>query len=264
MPDFLDVLARDAKETIRSGYYQVPTQTRTAPISLKKAILKSKTVPVITEIKAASPSAGVIRTNVKAADVARAMERGGAVGISVLTEPTHFHGSLHSLVEARKAVKLPILMKDIILSPVQVEAASKVGANAVLLIQALFNRKHSECSIKEMIAEAHSRNLEVLLETHNEDEFRFAVETDADLVGINNRDLGTLKVDLNVTKQILENNNAKEKFVVSESGVNTLADLRFLHACGANAILIGSAIMQAGNVEEKVKEFVQSLCAQLE
>ena len=102
------------------------------------------------------------------------------------------------------------------------------------------------------------------METHNEDEFRFAVETDADLVGINNRDLGTLKVDLNVTKQILENNNAKEKFVVSESGVNTLADLRFLHACGANAILIGSAIMQAGNVEEKVKEFVQSLCAQLE
>jgi indole-3-glycerol phosphate synthase len=144
MLDFLDVLARDAKETIRSGYYQVPTQTRTAPISLKKAILKSKTVPVIAEIKAASPSAGVIRTNVKAAGVARAMERGGAVGISVLTEPTHFQGSLTSLAEARKAVKLPILMKDIILSPVQVEVAPKVGANAVLLIQALLERKHCE------------------------------------------------------------------------------------------------------------------------
>jgi indole-3-glycerol phosphate synthase len=259
MLDFLDVLARDAKETIRSGYYQVPTQTRTAPISLKKAILKSKTVPVIAEIKAASPSAGVIRTNVKAAGVARAMERGGAVGISVLTEPTHFQGSLTSLAEARKAVKLPILMKDIILSPVQVEVAPKVGANAVLLIQALFERKHCECGIKEMIAEAHSRNLEVLLETHNEDEFRFAVETDADLVGINNRDLGTLKVDLNVTKHILENNDAKGKIVVGESGVITLADLCFLRACGANAVLIGSAMMQAGNVEAKVKEFVQNL-----
>jgi indole-3-glycerol phosphate synthase len=259
MADFLDVLARHAKEAIRRGYYEVPTQTRTAPISLKKAILKSKNAPVITEIKAASPSAGVIRKNVKAAELARAMEKGGAVGISVLTEPTHFQGSLHSLAEARKAVKLPILMKDIILSPVQVEAASKVGANAILLIQTLFDREQCECNIKEMITEAHSRNLEVLLETHNEDEFRFAVETDADLVGINNRDLGTLKVDLNVTKRILENNDAKRKIVVSESGVNTLADLRFLRACGANAVLIGSAIMRAGNVEAKVKEFVHAL-----
>jgi indole-3-glycerol phosphate synthase len=259
MPDFLDVLARDAKETIRKGYYEVPTQAGAVPISLKKAILESKAVPVITEIKAGSPSAGVIRKNVKAAELAGAMEKGGAVGISVLTEPTHFHGSFHSLVEARKAVKLPILMKDIILSPVQVEAASKVGANAILLIQALFDRKHSKSSIKEMIAEAHSRKLEVLLETHNEDEFCFAVGTNADLVGINNRDLGTLKVDLNVTKRILENNNTKGKIVVSESGVNTLADLRFLRACSANAVLIGSAIMLSSNVAGKVKEFVQSL-----
>jgi len=259
MPDFLDVLARDAKETIRRGYYEVPTQMRTAPVSFKKAITRSKTVPVITEIKAASPSAGVIRKNFEAAELARAMEKGEAAGISVLTEPTHFQGSLKSLVEARKAVKLPVLMKDILLSPVQVEAASKVGANDGLLIQALFDRKHSGCSIEEMIAEAHSRNLEVLLETHNEDEFRFAVETDADLVGINNRDLGTLKADLNVTKRILENNNTKGKIVVSESGVSTSADLRFLRACGANAVLIGSAIMLSGNVEGKVKEFVHAL-----
>ena len=258
MPDFLDVLARDAKETIRRGYYKVPTQVKTVPTSLKEAIVKSQNAAVITEIKAVSPSAGVIRKNFEAAELARAMGKGGAAGISVLTEPTHFQGSLNSLAEARKAVKLPILMKDIILSPVQVEAASKVGANAVLLIQALFDRKQSECSIKEMIAEAHSRNLEVLLETHNEDEFRFAVETDADLVGINNRDLGTLKVDLNVTKRILENNNTKRKIVVSESGISTSADLRFLRACGANAVLIGSAIMQAINVEGKVKEFVHA------
>jgi indole-3-glycerol phosphate synthase len=259
MPDFLDVLACDAKETIRKGYYEVPTRTRAASISLKKAIVESKTAPVITEIKAASPSAGVIRKNVEAAELAKAMEKGGAVGISVLTEPTHFHGSLNSLFEARRAVKLPILMKDIILSPLQVDSASKVGANAVLLIQALFDRKHSEYGINEMISVAHSKNLEVLLEAHNEDEFRFAVDTDADLVGINNRDLGTLKVDLDVTRQILEKNDAKNKIIVSESGVNTPADIRFLRACGAHACLIGSAIMLSGNVEEKVKEFVQSL-----
>jgi indole-3-glycerol phosphate synthase len=258
MADFLDVLARDAKETLRKGYYEVSTQPATTHISLKKAI-ESKTVPVITEIKAASPSAGTIRKNLEAAELAKAMEKGGAVGISVLTEPTHFQGSLNSLAEARQAVKLPILMKDIILSRAQIEAASKVGANAVLLIQTLFDRGHCECSVKEMIMEAHSKNLEVLLETHNEDEFRVAVDTDADLVGINNRDLGTLKVDLNVTKRILKNNDTKRKIIVSESGINTPEDIRFLHACGAHAFLIGSAIMRAGNVEEKVKEFVQTL-----
>jgi indole-3-glycerol phosphate synthase len=259
MADFLDVLAREAKETINKGYYEAPTQTATAHISLKKAILESKTAPVITEIKAASPSAGIIRKNLEAAKIARAMEKGGAIGISVLTEPKHFKGSLNSLVEARKAVKLPILMTDIILSPAQLNTASKVGANAVLLIQALFERGHGECSIKEMITEAHSKNLEVLLETHNDDEFRFAVDTDADLIGINNRDLETLKVDLHVTRRILKNNDAKSKIIVTESGINTLADLRFLRACGTHAFLIGSAIMRAGNVEEKVKEFVQAV-----
>jgi indole-3-glycerol phosphate synthase len=109
-----------------------------------------------------------------------------------------------------------------------------------------------------MVATAHSKNLEVLLETHNENEFHSAVGSDADLIGINNRDLGTLKVDLNVTRRILKNSNAKGKIVVSESGINTLADLRFLRECGAHAFLIGSAIMLSSNVEEKVKEFVHA------
>jgi indole-3-glycerol phosphate synthase len=259
MADFLDVLAQDAKKTIRRGYYETPVEATSAHTSLKRAILESKTAPVITEIKAASPSAGIIRKNVKAAELARAMERGGAVGLSVLTEPTHFNGSLNSLIAARKAVNLPILMKDIILHPVQLEATSKVGGNAVLLIQALFGRGYCEGTVQEMINLAHSRNLEVLLETHNEIEFRSAVATDADLIGINNRNLGTLKVDLNVTKQILQNNDAKGKVVISESGVNTPADIRFLHACGARAFLVGSAVMRSGNVEEKVKELVQAL-----
>ncbi|HLE74601.1 MAG TPA: indole-3-glycerol-phosphate synthase [Candidatus Bathyarchaeia archaeon] len=259
MADFLDALARDAKETINKGYYKVPAQNTTAHISLKKAIIESKTVPVIAEIKAASPSAGTIRKNLEAENLARAMEKGGAVGISVLTEPKHFKGSLNSLASARKAVKLPILMKDIIISPAQLEAASKVGANAALLIQALFDRGYCECDANEMIRKAHSKNLEVLLETHSEGEFRSAVNSDADMIGINNRDLGTLKVNLDVTRRILKNSDANGKIVVSESGINTLADLHFLRECGAHAFLIGSAIMLADNVEEKVKEFVQAL-----
>jgi indole-3-glycerol phosphate synthase len=258
MPDFLDTLAQSAKETIDSGYYEAVIAPVTSQISLKKALLKTKNAPVITEIKAASPSAGTIRKNVIASSIAESMQKGGAVGISVLTEPKHFHGSLRSLVEARKAVNLPILMKDIILSPFQLEIASKAGANVVLLIAALFDRRYCNCSIHEMIARAHSEGLEVLLEAHTAEEFRSAVRTHADLVGINNRNLATLKVDLNVTKRILERNSAEGKIVVSESGIYTPADLCFLRDCGANAFLIGSAVMLADNVEAKVKEFVSA------
>jgi indole-3-glycerol phosphate synthase len=255
MADFLDTLAQSARATIDSGYYEAGNAAVTYSISLKQAILEAKNAAVITEIKAASPSAGTIRKNVDAGSLAASMEKGGAVGLSVLTEPKHFHGSMRSLVE----VKLPILMKDIILSPVQLEAASKAGANVALLIEALFDRGYCEGSVHEMIARAHSQGLEVLLEAHTAEEFRSAVRTHADLVGINNRNLATLKVDLNVTKEILERNRAEGKVVVSESGVNTAADLRFLRDCGAQAFLIGSAVMLASNVEEKVREFVSAL-----
>jgi indole-3-glycerol phosphate synthase len=259
MADFLDTLAQSAKDTISSGYYEALKETIVSNISLKKAILKTKNVPVITEIKVASPSAGTIRKNVDASLIAENMKKGGAVSISVLTEPKYFNGSLRSLVEARKAVKLPILMKDIILSPVQVEAAAKAGANAVLLIEALFDRGCCECNVHEMIARAHAQGLEVLLEAHTAEEFRSAVGTHADLVGINNRDLATLKVNLEVTKRILERNGAEGKIVVSESGINTPADVRFLRDSGAHAFLIGSAVMLSDDVEKKVREFVSAL-----
>ncbi|HDQ06093.1 MAG TPA: indole-3-glycerol-phosphate synthase [Candidatus Bathyarchaeota archaeon] len=256
MPDFLDTLARDAKQTVTEGYYKVSDQHKFSPVSLRKAITENRRNAVITEVKAASPSRGTIKTNFDPERVAVAMEKGGATGISVLTEPKHFGGSLSYLTKIRKATKLPILMKDIIISPIQLEAASRIGADAVLLIEALFERECCELSLDEMISEAHARNLEVLLETHNEDEFQSAIETDADLVGINNRDLRTLEVDIRVTERILKKYDNHEKVVVSESGVMTLSDLLFLRGCGAQAFLIGSAIMMAGNIEEKVKEFV--------
>ena len=253
-----DVLARVAQITIESEYYDAVKPIVTKHISLRQAILDCPATPVITEIKSASPSAGVIRENVKVAEIAKAMRRGGATALSVLTEPKQFNGSLEALIQARTAVKLPILMKDIILSPIQIHAASKIGANAVLLIQALFDRGYSEKSLTEMIAGAHVLGLEVLLETHTEKEFRSAVQTDADLIGINNRNLGTLKVNLNVTKNILSKNSSNGKLVVSESGINTQADIRFLGASGARAFLVGSAIMSSDDVEEKVREFVNA------
>ena len=260
MADFLDTLAQSARETIDSGYYETLNATPfTSCISLKQAIQETKNAPVITEIKVASPSAGIIREHIQASLIAESMEKGGAVGLSILTEPKYFHGSLHSLVEARRVVQLPILMKDIILSIAQLDAASKAGANAALLIEALFDRGYCDCSVHEMIAHAHSRALEVLLETHTAEEFRYAVRTNADLVGINNRNLATLQVDLNVTKEILERNEAEGKVVVSESGINTAADIVFLRSCGAQAFLVGSAIMSVDNIKETIREFVSAL-----
>lgn len=259
MADFLDTLAQSAKETINSGYYEALTETVTSHISLKKAIQEAKNAPIITEIKAASPSSGTIRENVEAQCIAKSMEKGGAIGISVLTEPRYFNGSLLSLVQARRTVKLPILMKDMVINPIQLEVASKLGANVALLILALFDRGYCECSLSNMITTAHSKDLEILLETHTEAEFRVAVRTQADLIGINNRDLKTLKVDLDVTKRILERNDAEGQVIVSESGISTPADLRFLHECGAQAFLVGSAVMLASNIEGKVKEFVSAL-----
>jgi indole-3-glycerol phosphate synthase len=256
MPDFLDTLARDAKQTVNEGYYKVSTQNTFSPVSLRKAIIESKKNAVITEVKAASPSRGTIKTNLDPEKAAKAMEKGGATGISVLTEPKHFSGSLSYLTKVREAIELPVLMKDIILNPIQLEAASRIGANAVLLIEALFERKYCERSLEEMISQAHARNLEVLLEIHSESEFQSAIETDADLVGINNRDLRTLKVDIGITERILKRCVTRGKIVVSESGVMTPSDLLFLRGCGAQAFLIGSSLMMADNIEKKVKEFV--------
>src|SRR5208283_4377665 len=250
--------ARVAQITIEDEYYDAAKPAESLHLSLRKAILECQAVPVIAEIKSASPSAGMIRSNVDSGEVAKAMQAGGAVALSVLTEPKQFNGSLEALAAAREAVKRPILMKDIILSPIQIHAASKMGANAVLLIKALFDRGYCEKTLEEMIAGAHVLGLEVLLETHTEAEFCSAVKTGADLVGINNRNLGTLKVDLNVTKKILSKNEANGKLVISESGIKTPTDIRFLSESGACAFLIGSAIMSTGDVEAKVREFVNA------
>lgn len=263
MPDFLDTLAQDAKATVASGYYTSPRKAHIVEVSLKTAIsaaiAQGKSAPIITEVKAASPSAGTLRENLDVEKIAAAMAKGGAVGISVLTEPKHFNGSFSNLSKVRETVKLPVLMKDIVINTLQLSAASRTGANAVLLIQALFDRGYCTQGVEAMIADAHARHLEVLLEVHNEDEFRRALNSNADLVGINNRDLGTLKIDLNVTRRILQNNPPKGKIVVSESGIYTASDVRFLRECGAHAFLVGSAIMQSSNVEEKVRELSQSL-----
>jgi len=256
MSDFYDTLGFDAQITINSGYYDHIKPAPRLHLSLKEAILKCNKAPVISEIKLASPSLGIIRENRDLAGIAKAMERGGAVAISVLTEPRHFKGSLDTLSEVRRAVRLPLLMKDIILSPVQVTASVGMGADAVLLIKTLYDRGYGEVDLDAMIEQVHMRGLEVLLEVHTEEEFQAAKQTRADLIGINNRNLADLKIDLNTTKKILQSNSFEDFIIVSESGISTPMDLQFLRQAGASAFLIGSSIMLMGNIEEKVMEFV--------
>ena len=256
MGDFLDILAADAKRTVAEGYYKVDCDARHSGLSLRRAIEEYPMNAVISEIKKASPSLGSIRTRIDPAFIALEMEAGGATGISVLTEPVHFKGELDSIQRVREAVKAPILMKDIIIDPEQVETASSTGADVILLIKALFDRDHSPYGLDEMIALAHEKGLEVLLETHTDQEFREALQSEADLIGINNRNLKTLEVDLGVTERILESHDSEDRVIVSESGVKTPQDLLRMKETGARAFLIGSALMQTDDIREAVRRFV--------
>jgi indole-3-glycerol phosphate synthase len=260
MADYLDVLARDARLRLTTCYYEGLSETwRGQRRSLKQSILKCTKVAVIAEIKPESPSSGILLKERDVGELAQDFALGGAVGISVLTEPAHFKGSLENLSLVRKHVNLPILMKDIVLDPVQIEAAARRGADCILLIQALHDRGHSAHEVETLIERAHSENLEVLLETHTVNEFSSALDSSADLVGINNRDLASLKVDLRTTPALLARFQTKSKVIVSESGIETPEDIRFLSKFGAQAFLVGTCLMKARDRRLKVEELVNSL-----
>ena len=261
MHDFLDILAENAKKTVESGYYKVEAVRRKVcgRYSLKESILKCKQNPIITEFKTSSPSQEIIAgKDVDVLGTVSAMKRGGAVGISVLTEPEYFKGSLLNFKLIRENASIPLLMKDFVVSQVQVDTAYKIGADIILLIQGLFDRNYCDSNIDETIKHVHSLGMEVLLEAHTEDEFRRALLSDADLIGINNRDLKTLNVDINVTRNILRKNNQHNHIIVSESGIVEPSHIRFLSDTGAKAFLVGTAVMSVSNVEEKVRELVEA------
>jgi indole-3-glycerol phosphate synthase len=259
MPDFLDRLAIDALDTIKSGYYEETIRIQdNEPISLKNSLMHSKGNPIIAEIKAASPSKGSIKKNINSIALAELMMKGGAAGLSVLTEPKHFNGSTTYVSDIRAAHSYPILMKDFILSVAQVKTARKLGASAILLISTLYNRGYGEIGLEETINIAHREGLEVLLETHSIEEFKTGLYTDADLIGINNRDLKTLKTDIKFTESILRQVEPVGKIVVSESGIKNASDIVFLRNCGAKAYLVGSSIMESDDPQAKVKELVNA------
>jgi indole-3-glycerol phosphate synthase len=206
-------------------------------------------VSVIAEHKRRSPSAGEIREGASVAEVVLAYERGGAAAISILTEGKHFGGSLDDLREARSASALPILRKDFIVDPYQLYESAAAGADAILLIVAALDAR----VLAELHAEARSQDLDVLVEVHDEEQLTCALEVlDADVIGINNRNLADFSVDIARTFELLSDIPAG-KTVVSESGFHAREQLDELERVGVDGVLIGESLMRAPDPEAALR-----------
>jgi indole-3-glycerol phosphate synthase len=199
---------------------------------------------LIAEHKRRSPSAGTIRDDVRLEDVVTAYERGGAAAISVLTETTSFGGSLDDLQRARAATTLPILRKDFIVDPYQVLEAVAAGADAILLIVAAL----APPDLASLHERAQTLGLAVLVEVHDARELETALDAGAEIIGINNRDLTTLQVDIG-TSLALAPRIPPGQTIVAESGFTTRAELDELAAGGVDAVLIGEALMRSADIE---------------
>jgi indole-3-glycerol phosphate synthase len=215
---------------------------------------KSGSVALIAEVKKASPSAGVICKDFDPVRIAKEYEAGGASCLSVLTDEKFFQGSLDYLRQIRAAVKLPLLRKDFIIDERQILEAIEWGADAILLIVAILD----DARLKRFHALAVEAGLAVLVEAHDEAELDRAVAIGAPLIGVNNRDLKTFKVDLATTERLAARLKRKAgvPLLVAESGIHTSADVRRLAKCGANAILVGESLIKQGNITAKTKELL--------
>ena len=251
-------LASKARARVKRGYYNSGGTANASPGSLVRAIHESRRTPVITEIKYASPSAGKIRESGNPVQIAKAMLSGGACAISVLTDPENFDGNLETLVTISRETRAPTIMKDIIVSPNQLQAGARAGAKAVVLISEVFSRKLSNVGLDSMILEANRLGLEVLVEANSASEFESLRRFRPDLYGINNRNLSTFQMDLSTTEKILAENVDMDRPVVSESGIESPSDIRRLKAAGARAFLVGTSIMKSPDIEGKVRELVSA------
>ncbi|HEY6673101.1 MAG TPA: indole-3-glycerol phosphate synthase TrpC [Solirubrobacterales bacterium] len=204
---------------------------------------------LIAEFKRRSPSAGEIRDGAAPAEIARAYEEGGAAALSILTDGPHFGGSLSDLREAREACELPVLQKDFIVDPYQLYEAAIAGADAVLLIVAALNQQ----DLAVLRTEAIGLDLDCVVEVHKERELEIALTVDAEVIGINNRDLDDFSVDVQTTFELITDVPAG-KTVVSESGIAERSTLEELERVGVDAVLIGEALMRADDPAAKVKE----------
>lgn len=242
---------------------EVEQKKRSLPVSaLKERIAQQKTLGfaaalggdrlrLIAEVKKASPSKGVLCPDFNPVELAKAFAQNGASAISILTEANHFHGSLEYLAAIREEVDIPLLRKDFIFDPYQVYESAAYGADALLLIAAILNQEQ----LQQLLALSHSLGLNCLVEVHNEKEVEKALLADAEIIGINNRDLNTFTVDINTTQR-LRPLIPEGRIVVSESGINNRNDIKKIREWGINSVLVGEALVTADNIPTKMKELL--------
>lgn len=223
-----------------------------APTRPFREALSRPGTSVIAEHKRRSPSAGTIREGVSLTEIVRAYERGGAAALSILTEEAHFGGSLADLAEARNASELPILRKDFTLDPYQLYEAKAHGADAVLLVVGALRPR----DLATLHSEARGLELDAIVEIHDEEELEVALEVDADVIGINNRNLEDFSVDLNRTFDLLVDVPAG-KTVVSESGISSRQQVDDLERVGVDAVLVGETLMRAPDPEVACRELAR-------
>lgn len=238
----------------KKAYYQnliknmKPKELRRYEV-FKKAISKPGGINLIAEIKKASPSAGLIREDFNAAKIAGIYVKNNAAAISVLTEDKYFLGKFSYLAKVSENCKVPVLMKDFILHEFQIYEGIFYGASAVLLIVAIL----SDDQLKGLIQVSHSLGLDCLVEAHDETEVELALKAGAEIIGINNRNLLDLKVDLSNCLKLIPQ-IPQGIIIVAESGLKTYEDVRRVQEAGAHAVLIGETFMRSPDIGAKIKE----------
>ena len=224
---------KDAPETVGSG----------------TVLKKDNRIKFIAEVKKASPSAGIIREDFNYINIAKEYEAGGASAISVLTDKEFFKGDIKYLSEIKETVRLPVLRKDFIIDPYQIYEARAAGADLVLLIARILTKEQIEI----FLSLSHKLGMECLVEVHDNDELEKVLETEAVIIGINNRNLDTFETNLETTLQLCHL-IPEGKVVVSESGIKRRADVLMLEEAGVDAILIGETLMRSRDISQKIKE----------
>ncbi|HEX2444371.1 MAG TPA: indole-3-glycerol phosphate synthase TrpC [Vicinamibacterales bacterium] len=244
------VSTREAAVPLRELERRCADRSRTT-LSLRRALTSGTAPRIIAECKRRSPSRGVLRREYDPAAIAATYERAGAAAISVLTEPTFFDGSVEHLAAVRKAVTLPVLRKDFIVTEYQILEAAAAGADAVLLIVGAL----AQDDLVRLVAAARASGLDPLVEVHDETELGRAMSAGADLIGVNSRNLRTLEVTLDVTHRLAAK-IPRGIVRVAESGLRTREDIAALMADGYEAFLVGERLMTAPDPGAALSAFV--------
>lgn len=242
----------ERKKEIPLAFLKSKLAASTPTRDFRKAISSPTKINIIAEIKRASPSAGVIIRNFSLEELARIYEKNGASALSILTDQKFFRGELKDLEKARKASSLPILAKEFIVDEYQIYEARTGGADAILLIARILDKEE----LKKCLDLAWQLDLDCLVEIHAEEEWQKIKDLPVDIVGINNRNLADLKIDLETSLNLI-NKLPSDKTVVSESGINNEKDICRLREAGVDAFLIGEALLKSKDVGKKLKELLR-------